>query len=85
MNPHIDYAICRILESIGRVLGHMTPVQSLKNWYKEQPELFLKRVYNQSGLDRPVYPEGGGLEHEFQNENAVGLRCLTNGDLASPA
>ncbi|MGR9109118.1 MAG: IS481 family transposase, partial [Gammaproteobacteria bacterium] len=32
-------------------LGHLTPVQSLKNWHQDHPELFLKRVYNQPGLD----------------------------------
>ncbi|MGR9108637.1 MAG: hypothetical protein ACU843_17095, partial [Gammaproteobacteria bacterium] len=24
-----------------RALGHLTPVQSLKNWHKDHPELFL--------------------------------------------
>ena len=34
-----------------RALKHLSPVQALKNWQKEKPELFKKRVYNQSGLD----------------------------------
>ena len=32
-------------------LGHITPIQALKNWREKQPELFRKRVYDLSGLD----------------------------------
>lgn len=32
-------------------LGHITPVEALKNWRKTHPDLFKKQVYNQSGLD----------------------------------
>ena len=32
-------------------LGHITPIQTLKHWYNDQPELFVKKVYNHSGLD----------------------------------
>ncbi|MCP4491276.1 MAG: IS481 family transposase [Gammaproteobacteria bacterium] len=32
-------------------LGHITPVEALKNWRKTHPDLFKKMVYNQSGLD----------------------------------
>jgi hypothetical protein len=34
-----------------RALKHLSPVQALKIWRKKKPELFKKRVYNQSGLD----------------------------------
>ena len=34
-----------------RALKHQTPIQTLKKWQQEKPELFVKRVYNQSGLD----------------------------------
>ncbi|THU02835.1 IS481 family transposase [Lampropedia puyangensis] len=34
-----------------RALEHVAPLQALKNWYAKKPELFKKRVYNQSGLD----------------------------------
>jgi hypothetical protein len=34
-----------------RALDHLAPVQALKDWYSKKPELFKKRVYNQSGLD----------------------------------
>ncbi|MDZ7811331.1 MAG: IS481 family transposase [Arhodomonas sp.] len=34
-----------------RALGHLTPVQTLKQWYAQHPELFRKQVYDQSGLD----------------------------------
>jgi transposase InsO family protein len=36
---------------VQRNLGHSTPVQTMKEWYGKKPELFKKRVYNQSGLD----------------------------------
>jgi hypothetical protein len=34
-----------------RVLDHLSPVQALKKWQAEKPDLFLKRVDNQPGLD----------------------------------
>jgi transposase InsO family protein len=34
-----------------RALKHQTPIQALKKWQQEKPELFVKRVYNQAGLD----------------------------------
>jgi transposase InsO family protein len=34
-----------------RALKHQTPTQALKEWQEKQPNLFVKRVYNQAGLD----------------------------------
>ena len=34
-----------------RALKHQTPIQALKEWHEKRPELFRKRVYNQTGLD----------------------------------
>jgi hypothetical protein len=34
-----------------RALKHQTPIQALKEWQQKRPELFTKRVYNQTGLD----------------------------------
>jgi transposase InsO family protein len=34
-----------------RNLGHISPVQALKNWQQKRPELFKKKVYNHTGLD----------------------------------
>jgi transposase InsO family protein len=34
-----------------RALKHLSPVQALKHWQTEKPDLFVKRVYNQPGLD----------------------------------
>jgi len=34
-----------------RALKHKTPVQSLKAWQTEKPDLFVKRVYKHAGLD----------------------------------
>jgi hypothetical protein len=35
-----------------RALHHQTPIQTLKTWREKKPELFVKRVYEQAGLDR---------------------------------
>ncbi|OZB69805.1 MAG: hypothetical protein B7X30_11350, partial [Thiomonas sp. 13-64-67] len=32
-------------------LHHLSPVQALKKWQAKKPDLFVKRVYNQPGLD----------------------------------
>lgn len=34
-----------------RALHHLSPVQALKKWQAKKPDLFVKRVYNQPGLD----------------------------------
>ena len=34
-----------------RALKHQTPIQALKMWQEKKPDLFVKRVYNQAGLD----------------------------------
>lgn len=34
-----------------RSLGHVAPVEALKRWQRERPELFKKRVYNLTGRD----------------------------------
>jgi transposase-like protein len=34
-----------------RALKHQTPIQALKEWREQRPELFTKRVYNQASLD----------------------------------
>ena len=34
-----------------RALKHLSPVQALKKWQAEKPELFVKRVCSQPALD----------------------------------
>ena len=34
-----------------KALGHVAPIQALKDWYERHPELFKKRVYNLAGRD----------------------------------
>ena len=34
-----------------RALGHVTPIQALKQWQQKRPEIFVKKVYNHAGLD----------------------------------
>ena len=33
-----------------RAIGAKTPIQALKEWQQKKPELFVKRVYDQTGL-----------------------------------
>lgn len=35
-----------------KVLGHIAPIQALKDWHQKRPKLFKKRVSNLRGLDR---------------------------------
>ena len=48
------YQYCRVYNHHipQRNLGHITPVEALKNWQKNHPNLFKKSVYKQTGLDR---------------------------------
>ena len=39
-----------------RALHHRTPIQALKAWQDKKPELFVKRVYEQTGLDSSTVP-----------------------------
>ena len=34
-----------------RAIGTKTPIQALKEWHHKKPELFVKRVYDQTRLD----------------------------------
>lgn len=34
-----------------RAIGAKTPIQALKEWQQKKPELFVKRVYDKTGLD----------------------------------
>jgi hypothetical protein len=34
-----------------RAIGSKTPVLALKEWQQKRPELFVKRFYDQTGLD----------------------------------
>ncbi|MGK5022077.1 IS481 family transposase, partial [Janthinobacterium sp. LB2P10] len=34
-----------------RAIGAKTPIQALKEWQQKKPELFVKRIYDQTGLD----------------------------------
>jgi len=48
------YQYCRVYNHHipQRNLGHITPIEALKNWQKTHPHLFKKTVYKQAGLDR---------------------------------
>ena len=34
-----------------KALGHKTPLQAIRTWQKQKPELFVRKVKNQTGLD----------------------------------
>lgn len=35
-----------------KLSGHRTPIQAMKDWQKQRPELFTKQVYNLTGPDK---------------------------------
>ena len=35
-----------------RALKHQTPIQALKMWQEKKPNLFVKRVYNHTVIDK---------------------------------
>ncbi|MDD2722840.1 MAG: integrase core domain-containing protein, partial [Methylovulum sp.] len=35
-----------------RAINHQTPMQAVQKWQEDKPELFVKKVYDQAGLDR---------------------------------
>nr|VFK20676.1 MAG: Integrase core domain-containing protein [Candidatus Kentron sp. LFY] len=48
-----------------KALGHLTPIQALKNWHQKYPNPFKKRVYYLAGLDTSRFrwgrhPDGDG-------------------------
>jgi hypothetical protein len=45
-----------------RTLGHQTPIQALKKWQKEKPDLFVKTVYIQAGLTARASDAGSGTQ-----------------------
>ena len=38
-----------------KALGHKTPLQAMRTWRQERPDLFVRRTHNQAGLDS--YPK----------------------------
>ena len=53
-----------------KALNHLSPVQALKQWQSDKPELFVKKVYKQTGPDMlPVSVDSG------YRESDAGHRC----------
>ena len=59
-----------------RALGHVSPIQALKEWQKKHPDLFVKRVYNVTGLDTHWCPGRPG-HPAFRHNIASSLRLHT--------
>jgi len=56
-SSELESTLCNYLKIYNhnishRALSNETPVPAIKKWQAEKPELFVKRVYNQTGLDR---------------------------------
>jgi hypothetical protein len=49
-----------------RALGHVCPIQALKNWYEKAPERFNFRVYNLAGLDNNLV----SLDYRYHCQDA---------------
>jgi hypothetical protein len=46
-----------------RNIGHLTPIQKMKEGYKKSPELFKKNIYDLSGLDTLFFTNHSLLHH----------------------
>jgi transposase-like protein len=57
-----------------RALKHQTPIQALKKWQEKKPDLFVKRVYNQAGLDR--YAHGSIFLTLYDNNCFIPVRAF---------
>ena len=52
LDTTLDHYLTTYNNSIPqRALNHQSPVQALKSWQIKKPELSVKRVYEQTGLD----------------------------------
>jgi hypothetical protein len=52
MIPELEnLATTQMSDTLHKALGHLMPVQTLKDWQQQCPECFTKRVYNLAGLD----------------------------------
>ena len=54
-----------------RAIGAKTPIQALKEWQQKKPYLFVKRVYDQTGLD-----SANGSGPSCMSTEYVFQRCL---------
>ena len=71
-------------------IGHITPIQALKDWHKKQPELFKKKIYDLSGLDvhsrgSRFYIDDSDLESKSTFSLPGQLFALQSGQLKSTA
>ena len=58
-----------------KALGHIPPLQAMKNRSQKQPQLLKKCVYNLTGLDKPpnnpgLRPDRYGVEHGVTQSDA---------------
>ncbi len=48
-----------------RALGHIAPAQALQDWQEKRPALFIKKVYNLTGLDMLTGPTWFGTNLNY--------------------
>ncbi len=58
-----------------RALGHLTPIQALKNWQMSHPHLFRKKVHNLAELDTYAEPQAA-----LTRANRQSCRCIPVGE-----
>ena len=58
LNTSYESLVATVVEILGNfsaasktALHHQTPIQALQKWRAEKPDLFVKRVYKQAGLE----------------------------------
>jgi transposase InsO family protein len=62
-----------------KALGHVPPIEAMKRWYKEKPELFIKIPRNRPGPDTYPWPRSprrrGPLARRLAGGGPSGRRC----------
>ena len=53
----INQLFGRSFEAIQRAINHQTPMQAVQKWQEDKPELFVKKDYDQAGLDTYIKTE----------------------------
>ena len=56
-----------------KALGHSTPLQAIRTWRQQQPELFVRKLKNQTGLDTygPVRRQYRRIQRDCSEEECA--------------
>jgi hypothetical protein len=55
-----------------KALGHKTPLDAMREWYKKEPDLFVRKIRNHTG------PDSGGSAHNCVLNQYPGVFSVSN-------